>query len=348
MKCSIDRINRLQSEAVGSSQRFVEVMNRVKEVAPTDASVLIQGESGTGKETIAKTIHQESSRRSGPFIELNCAAISAQLLQSELFGHEKGAFAAAFAPRIGRLEEANGGTLFLDEIGDLPPEMQLKLVRVLDKHGYERLGGSRTLRSDVRLLAATSRDLGALVDAGRFRADLYHRLEAVRIQLPPLRQRADDIPELAYHFVKRHAQRLNKAIDTIPLEVIDVLKLHDWPGNIRELESFIARAAILSPGPILRPPLADLRHLVKSISSVAGRTPAEAERERILKVLEDTGWMIGGYSGAAARLGLARSALIYTMQKLGIAPRQRQPGRGSRGVSPIHAAPIGDAQKLIA
>jgi formate hydrogenlyase transcriptional activator len=346
MKCRDDSTIQSQSQAIGSGRRFLAVMNQIREVAPTDSPVLIEGETGAGKEVLAAAIHQQSAHRSGPFIKVNCAAISSQLLQSELFGHEKGAFAAAVAPRIGQLETAARGTLFLDEIADMPLELQPRLLRVLEQREFERMGGSRTLRVEARIVAATSCDLAALVKSGRFRADLYNRLAATRIQLPPLRQRADDIPELAYHFVNRHARKLNKVIDTIPTEVMEVLKLHHWPGNVRELESFIERAVIMSPGPILRPPLADLRHLLKPISSVAGGTLAESERDHILAVLEDTGWMIGGYSGAAARLGLARSALVYTMQKLGIAPRR--PARSARRVAMIPGPAIADRQKLIA
>jgi formate hydrogenlyase transcriptional activator len=271
-------------------------------------------------------------RGEAPFVKINCAAIPAPLLESELFGHEKGAYTGAIAPRIGRFEAANGGTLFLDEIADLPLELQPKLLRVLQEREFERLGSSRTMRADVRVIAATNQDLLELVKTRQFRADLYYRLEVIKVHLPALRHRQEDIPLLAYYFVHQYAQKMHKAIDTIPAEVMDVLKLHDWPGNIRELQNFIERAVIMSPGPILRPPLAELRHIVKPLSTVAGRTLAEAERDHILDALENTGWMIGGYSGAAARLGLARTTLIYKMQKLGIEPRQRKRARASRQV----------------
>jgi formate hydrogenlyase transcriptional activator len=349
MRHHVGHTDRPELEAIGSSRRFREVMRQVEAAAPNESAVLIEGETGTGKEVVARAIHHQSRRRAAPFIKINCAAIPTLLLESELFGHEKGAFAGAVVPRIGRLEAANGGTVFLDEIGDMPLELQPKLLRVLEAREFERLGGSRKLRADVRLVAATSHDLAALVGKGRFRADLHHHLDLNRIQLPALRQRADDIPALAYHFVKSYAQKLNKFIDTIPPEVMDVLKLHHWPGNVRELQSFIERAVIMSPGPILRPPLAELRHLVKNISSVAGGTLAEAEREHILEALEGTRWMIGGFSGAAARLGLARSTLIYKMHKLGIAPRQRRQARAFRDVHVIPGAShLANAQKLIA
>jgi formate hydrogenlyase transcriptional activator len=317
-------IRHIQNEAIGSSGRFLEVMCQVAMVAATDSSVLIQGETGTGKEVIAKAIHAQSARREAPFIKMNCAAIPAPLLESELFGHEKGAFTGAISPRVGRFEAANGGTLFLDEIGDMPIELQPKLLRVLQEREFERLGSSRTVKADVRLIAATNQDLPSLISAKKFRLDLYYRLDVIKIEIPPLRQRAEDIPLLAYHFVRKYAQEMDKEITTIPAEVLDDMKRHDWPGNVRELQNFIERAVIMSSGPVLSPSLADLGRTATPRSSVAERTLAEVEREHILEVLEESGWMIGGFSGAAARLGLARSTLIYKMQKLGIEPRQRR------------------------
>jgi formate hydrogenlyase transcriptional activator len=287
-------------------------------VAPTDSAVLIQGETGTGKELIARAVHEESSRRPGPFVKVNCAAMPAGLLESELFGHERGAFTGAVTQTSGRFQLAHQGTLFLDEIGDLPLELQPKLLRVLQEQEFERLGSTRTIRVDVRVVAATNQDLAQMVQARRFRADLFYRLNVFPIGLPPLRERTEDIPLLVRHFVNKFARRMNKEISSIPSEVMEVLQFHDWPGNIRELQNFIERAMIMSPGPDLRLPAGEFKHLAKSDAPAAIRTLAEAERAHILRVLQQVRGVVGGCDGAAARLGLARTTLLYRMRKLGI------------------------------
>jgi len=311
-------------EIVGNSPAFQYVMNQVGIIAKSDSVTLIQGETGTGKEVIARAIHNQSLRSRGPFVKLNCAAIPGALLESELFGHERGAFTGAVAQTMGRFQQADGGTLFLDEIGDLPLELQPKLLRALQEQEFERLGSGRTIRVNVRVVAATNQDLAKMVAARQFRADLYYRLNVIPIFLPPLRERPDDIPQLVEHFVQKYAARLNKDIDTIPDEVMECLKLHDWPGNIRELQNCIERAVVLSPGPVLRPTLTELRHMTKESTAGAAQTFAEASRDHILEVLEQSRWMIGGRDGAAERLGLPRTTLIYKMRKLGIEARRSQ------------------------
>lgn len=306
---------------VGRSPVFQNVLNQVRIIAQSDSTTLIQGETGTGKEFIARAIHNQSQRRNGPFVTVNCAAIPGALLESEFFGHERGAFTGAVLQTKGRFQQAHHGTLFLDEIGDLPLELQPKLLRALQEQEIEPLGSGRTVRVDVRVVAATNQDLARLVSLRQFRADLYYRLNVIPINLPPLRARRGDIPDLAEHFVQKLSRRLNKQVDVIPEDVMEFLKCHDWPGNIRELENFIERAIVLSPGSVLRPALPELKLLTRQESSKPSQTLAAAERDHILEVLNETKWMIGGQKGAAARLGLPRTTLIHKMRKLGIERR---------------------------
>jgi transcriptional regulator with GAF, ATPase, and Fis domain len=313
-------------QMIGSNFKFRQVLKQVVTVAPTSSAVLIDGETGTGKELIARAIHDLSPRRGEQFVKLNCAAIPAGLLESELFGHERGAYTGAVASSIGRLQLANGGTLFLDEIGDLPLELQPKLLRVLQEQEFERLGSTRTIRVNVRVVAATNQDLAAMVRDKQFRADLYYRLNVFPIKLPPLRERRDDIPLLVQHFVHKFAAEMNKQIDSIPDEVNDVLKLHDWPGNVRELQNFIERAVIMTQGGTLRPPLEELQQLTSANTPAIVCTLAEAERNYILEALKQSRWIVGGQTGAAARLGLSRTTLIYRMKKHGIKQGQLAPG----------------------
>ncbi len=306
---------------IGCSPKFRAVLTDVNRIAPVDSAVLIQGETGTGKEVIARAIHEASPRRNQRFVALNCAAIPSELLESELFGHERGAFTGAWAQTKGRFQMADGGTLFLDEIGDMPLELQPKLLRALQEREFERLGSAQTVRVNVRVVAATNQDLGQLVSKKLFRADLFYRLNVIPICLPPLRERVQDIPALTEFFVAKFSACLNKPIDLIPDEVMAVLQAHDWPGNIRELQNFIERAVLFSPGSVLRLPL-DFKQTVKHNSESAARTLADADREHILETLKQTGWMIGGQDGAANRLGLPRTTLISRMRKLGIETRR--------------------------
>jgi formate hydrogenlyase transcriptional activator len=289
-------------------------------VAPTDTTVLLLGETGTGKELFARAVHQLSPRRDRTFVRTSVAALPATLLESELFGHEKGAFTGAAVSRAGRLEVANRGTLFLDEVGDIPMEMQPKLLRVLQEREFERLGSTRTQRVDVRIVAATNRDLERMIEDGSFRSDLYYRLSVFPITIPPLRERANDIPALAQHFAKQCARRLGRAVPAIPDTVMDALVRWKWPGNIRELQNVIERAVILSPGGTLMLPSQDLRAKTsKATSSTkAAATLKDAERETILRALRESGGVIAGPDGAAARLGLRRTTLQSKMRKLGI------------------------------
>lgn len=305
-------------EMIGTSTGLRAVWDAIRMVAGTDSGVLIHGETGTGKELVARAIHQASSRRSGPFVRLNCAALPAGLIESELFGHERGAFTGAISQTAGRFQRADGGTLFLDEIGDLPLELQPKLLRVLQEREFERLGSARTIRVDVRVVAATNQDLKQMIADRCFRADLYYRLNVFPIVLPALRERAEDIPLLARHFVGRFAARLNKDIRYIPDSLIQRLLLHSWPGNIRELQNLLERAVIMSEGPELFLPPEQLRIIETPGIPMAARTLAEAEREHIIGVLNQVRWVVGGRDGAAARLGLARTTLISRMAKLGI------------------------------
>src|ERR1700734_504918 len=308
-------------DLIGSSPKFRAVLADVDRIAPVDSAVLIQGETGTGKEVIARAIHEASPRRHNRFVALNCAAIPSALLESELFGHERGAFTGACVQTKGRFQMADGGTLFLDEIGDMPLELQPKLLRALQEREFERLGSAQTVRVNVRVVAATNQDLAELVNKKLFRADLFYRLNVIPICLPPLRERVQDILPLTEFFVAKFAARLNKTIDSIPDEVMAVLEAHDWPGNIRELQNFIERAMLFSPGSVLRLPLG-LTQTVMQSSDNASRTLADADREHILETLKQTDWLIGGQDGAANRLGLPRTTLIYKMRKLGIEIRR--------------------------
>jgi formate hydrogenlyase transcriptional activator len=307
-------------DLIGSSPKFRAVLADVDRIAPVDSAVLIQGETGTGKEVIARAIHEASPRRNHRFVALNCAAIPAALLESELFGHERGAFTGACTQTKGRFQMADGGTLFLDEIGDMPLELQPKLLRALQEREFERLGSGQTVRVNVRVVAATNQDLAELVNKKLFRADLFYRLNVIPLSLPPLRERIQDILPLTEFFVAKFAACLNKPIDLIPDEVMAVLKAHDWPGNIRELQNFIERAVLFSPGSVLRLPLG-LRQTAPERSAGTARTLADADREHILETLNQSNWLIGGQGGAASRLGLPRTTLIYKMRKLGIGTR---------------------------
>jgi len=304
------------SDLIGSSPKFRAVLDAINMVASADCTVLVQGETGTGKEVIAQAIHDASPRRQNRFVALNCAAIPGALLESELFGHERGAFTGAVNQTVGRFQTADRGTLFLDEIGDLPLELQPKLLRVLQERQFERLGSGRTFQVDVRVVAATNQDLWQLVQERKFRADLYYRLNVFPITLPPLREREDDVQLLVEHFVRRFAERQGKSIDHISEEVMEVLQHHRWPGNIRELQNFIERAVIMTTGRVLRADTADLR----TEDSVSGtvRTLEDAERAHITATLRETRWVVGGRNGAAARLGLPRTTLIAMMRRLGI------------------------------
>lgn len=319
-------------DVVGRSSALRRVLKLVETVAPTDSTVLINGETGTGKELIARAIHNLSARSGRTFVRLNCAAIPAGLLESELFGHEKGAFTGAFAQRIGRLELANNGTLFLDEIGDLPPELQPKLLRALQEREFERLGSTRTLSTNVRLIAATNRDLGAMVQEGKFRADLYFRLNVVPIDLPALRERREDIPLLVRHFAEEFSRRMNKTINAISAATMGALHEYSWPGNVRELQNVIERAVILSRGPSLVVPLAEPhRHsisefpLLQSPIKSTRRRPVrsivtEVDRKEMIRALKEADGQVGGRNGAASRLGLKRTTFITRMKKFGIDP----------------------------
>src|SRR5580658_8688482 len=328
-------------EMVGHSPAFQYVLNQIRIIAKTDSVTLIQGETGTGKEVIAPAIHNQSSRSHGPLVKLNCAAIPGPLLESELFGHERGAFTGAFAQTKGRFQQADKGTLFLDEIGDLPLELQPKLLRALQEQEFERLGSSQTVRVDVRIVAATNQPLAQMVDERTFRADLYYRLNVFPIMLPTLRDRVDDIPALVRHFVRVFAARMHKQIDGIPEPVMDVLQRHDWPGNIRELQNFIERAVLMTDGPVLRPQLAELTQLAPVASAIPERTLAELERVHITETLQKVNWVVGGRGGAAAKLGLPRTTLIARMRKLGIS---RQPSEVRHSwAGPLVPDPIGNA-----
>jgi formate hydrogenlyase transcriptional activator len=303
---------------VGDSQVFQALLRTVQVVAPTAATVLILGETGTGKELIARAVHEWSDRRNRSFVKLNCAAIPATLLESELFGHEKGAFTGAIAQKIGRFELAHQGTLFLDEVGEIPLELQSKLLRAVQEQEFERLGSNRTIRVDVRIIAATNRDLKVMVDDGKFRSDLYYRLHVFPIQVPPLRERREDIPSLVRHFIQRYASRMNRPIDSIPSAAIEALTRYDWPGNIRELQNVIERSVILTQGKTLTIAMPE----VLSRNGMAQRNGLEmmlnAERERILRALKLSKGVVGGPNGAAARLGLKRTTLQFRMRKLNI------------------------------
>ena len=312
-------------ELIGASPRFRAALQQVGIVAPADCAVLLQGETGTGKELFARAVHEQSSRRAGPFVKVNCSALPGGLLESELFGHERGAFTGAVAQTMGRFQLADRGTLFLDEIGDLPLELQPKLLRVLQESEFERLGSSRTIRVDVRIVAATNQDLRHMVSERRYRADLFYRLNVFPISVPALRDRVEDIPLLVRHFVRQLAARANKQIDEIPEEAVERLQCHDWPGNIRELENCIQRAVLLTPGRVLHVPMQEFQRLTPSRSATPIRTLAELQRTHIMEALRSCNWVIGGTSGAAALLGLPRTTLIARMQKHGISREALEP-----------------------
>src|SRR2546422_5051862 len=319
---------------IGESPALKRTLKQVEIVAPTDSAVLVGGETGTGKELIARAIHNLSPRRAKTFVKLNCAAIPTGLLESELFGHEKGAFTGAIAQRVGRLELANNGTLFLDEIGDIPLELQPKLLRVLQEREFERLGSTRTIRTDVRLIAATNRDLAAMVEEQKFRSDLFFRLNVFPIQVPALRERPEDIPLLVRHFAEEFSRRMNRTIETIPSETMNALCQYSWPGNIRELQNVIERAVILSSGPTLKVPVAELQPRTMTVpasedasSRSTKRRPvrsilAEVDRNEIIQALKEADGRVGGAKGSASRLGLKRTTFITRMKKLGIEPNR--------------------------
>ncbi|HEY2018715.1 MAG TPA: sigma 54-interacting transcriptional regulator [Bryobacteraceae bacterium] len=306
-------------EIIGQGPALRAILKQVETVAPTDSTVLIYGETGTGKELLARAIHDLSPRRGSTFVKLNCAAIPTGLLESEMFGHEKGAFTGAIAQRIGRFELAHRGSMFLDEVGEIPLELQTKLLRVLQEREFERLGSSRTIRTDARLVAATNRNLATMVEEREFRADLYYRLNVFPLTVPPLRERREDIPLLVRYFVQQNARRMNKRITTIPSESMQVLTRYHWPGNIRELQNFIERAVIVSPGPVLQAPIRELKRGTVGPSDV--QTLAAAERDAIVKALKEANGRVGGEQGAAARLGMKRTTLQAKMRKLGIETR---------------------------
>jgi formate hydrogenlyase transcriptional activator len=305
-------------EVVGSSPALKAVLKSVRIVAPADSTVLIQGETGTGKEMIARAIHKLSPRKEQAFVKVNCAAIPLGLLESELFGHEKGAFTGAIAQKVGRFELAHKGTLFLDEVGDIPPELQPKLLRVLQEQEFERLGSTRTQRVDVRVLAATNVSLTQMVAEKKFRSDLYYRLNVFPIDVPPLRERREDIPLLVRYFSNKYARRMGKQIESIPKEAMEALSRYAWPGNIRELQNLMERAALLSTGPSLRVPLAEILTDSGFSAASGGNALEQAEREQIVRALRQCNWVVGGTRGAAARLGLKRTSLAYKIKKLGI------------------------------
>ena len=314
---------------IGKSAALRRVLDMVRVVAPTDATVLINGETGTGKELIAQAIHKCSDRSNGPFVKVNCAAIPGGLLESELFGHERGAYTGAVARSIGRFERAHKGTLFLDEIGDLPLELQPKILRVLQERQLERLGGAATIHTDVRVICATHENLVEMTDKREFRADLFYRLSVFPIELPPLRDRPEDIRLLVHHFAMDYAARMNKRITAISEEFMTALAHHLWPGNVRELQNFMERSVILSTGTVLGGPLPQVTDTSKSSSAM---TLEDAERSHILQTLDQTCGMVGGRNGAAARLGLPRTTLIAKMKRLGVSRFQRSSAFQSKRV----------------
>ena len=306
---------------IGQSAAIKAVLSQIAVVAPIDSTVLIQGDTGTGKELFAKAIHAMSQRRNGPLVTLNCAAIPAGLLESELFGHERGAFTGAVTQRIGRFEMANGGTLFLDEIGEMSLDLQAKLLRVLQEQEFERLGSTHTSRVNVRVVAATNRDLRRMVENKEFRADLFYRLSVFPISLPALRERPEDIPILTRHFMANLSERMNKIVDEIPQETMNAMMEFSWPGNVRQLQNFVEHGVIISPGPVFRPALSQLEHGIRPEAEEKPQSNAtldDATRAHILATLSATKWVVGGRHGAAARLGLARTTLLSKMRRLGI------------------------------
>jgi formate hydrogenlyase transcriptional activator len=327
-----DQAERTFERIIGNSAALESALDQVEQVAPTDSTVLIEGETGTGKELIAHALHNASQRCGCAFIKLNCAAIPLDLLESELFGHEKGAFTGAIAQKIGRFEMADKGTLFLDEVGDIPPALQPKLLRVLQEQEFERLGSGRTHKVDVRLVAATNRDLVKMVARAQFRSDLYYRLNVFPILLPALRERREDIPALVTHFVSMFSHRMGKQVDSIPSETMAAFQWHSWPGNIRELQNLVERAVILSRDGLLPNPLhkeqtelmIPSRHRTRTFHS--SMTLEDADRTLILETLEQAGWIVGGPRGAAAKLGLKRTTLLAKMRRLGISRPTPQDG----------------------
>jgi formate hydrogenlyase transcriptional activator len=332
-----DQVERTFERIIGSSAALESVLDQVEQVASTDSTVLIEGETGTGKELIAHAIHNASQRYGRAFIKLNCAAIPLDLLESELFGHEKGAFTGAIAQKIGRFEMADKGTLFLDEVGDIPTALQPKLLRVLQEQEFERLGSGRTHKVDVRLVAATNRNLGKMVARCQFRGDLYYRLNVFPILLPPLRERREDIPALVTHFVKIFSRRIGKPIDSIPSEMMTAFQWHSWPGNIRELQNLVERAVILSrdgvlPNPLQKRQTSAIVLSSNAHSSLSPRTWEDSDRALVLETLEQTGWVVGGPRGAAAKLGLKRTTLLAKMRRLGISRPISEEGTAIPGV----------------
>jgi formate hydrogenlyase transcriptional activator len=305
---------------IGDSPVLKSVLDQIGVVAPTNSTVLILGETGTGKELVARAVHKLSPRCNAPFVTLNCAAIPAELLESELFGHERGAFTGAVTQRIGRFEAANGGTLFLDEIGDMPLDLQVKLLRVLQEKEFERLGSIHSSRVNVRVVAATNRGLLQMVESKEFRADLYYRLSVFPISLPPLRDRPEDIPALVRYFAAKYGERMNKAVWAIPSETMEAMLSYNWPGNIRELQNFIERGVIISRGPVFRPDLDQIQQQ-RTTPSNKRQTLDDATRNHILQILNEVKWVIGGRHGAATRLGVPRTTLISKMRRLGIESR---------------------------
>src|SRR3984957_2929864 len=302
---------------IGASRLLTSVMEQIHVVAPTGSTVLIQGETGTGKELVAQAIHDLSPRRNAPFVKLNCAAIPAGLIESELFGHERGAFTGALTQRLGRFEMANGGTLFLDEIGDLALDLQVKLLRILQEQEFERLGSGRSIRVNVRLVTATHRNLAQMVDDKTFRADLFYRLSVFPVSLPPLRDRSEDIPALARHFLAKYAASMNKAVEVIPSETMEAIVALYCPGNVFWLQNYMEHGVIVSRDPRFEPPLSQLRSQKASLPK-SSKTLEDATRDHVLQTLEETKWVVGGRHGAAARLGIARTTLVSKMRRLGI------------------------------
>jgi len=332
-----DHAERTFERIIGNSAALESVLEQVEQVAPTDSTVLIEGETGTGKELIAHAIHNASQRYGRAFIKLNCAAIPLDLLESELFGHEKGAFTGAIAQRIGRFEMADKGTLFLDEVGDIPPALQPKLLRVLQEQEFERLGNGRTHKVDVRLVAATNRDLQKMVARGQFRGDLYYRLNVFPILLPALRERREDIPALVTHFVELFSRRMGKQVHSIPPETMSAFQSYSWPGNIRELQNLVERAVILSRDGALSNPLQNkqtepmIPSLQRTRTFHSSRTLEDSDRALILETLEQAGWIVGGPRGAAAKMGLKRTTLLAKMRRMGILRPTSQEGTGISG-----------------
>lgn len=320
-----DEAERAFEQIIGNSHALESVFDQVAQVAPTESTVLIEGETGTGKELFAHAIHNASRRYGRAFIKLNCAAIPLDLLESELFGHERGAFTGAIAQKIGRFELADKGTLFLDEVGDMPPALQPKLLRVLQEQEFERLGSGRTHHVDVRIIAATNQNLARMVNQGSFRMDLYYRLNVFPITLPPLRNRREDIPALVQHFVSVFSRRIGRQIQRIPSETMVAFQSHSWPGNIRELQNLVERAVILARDGILPNPLFQVE-TTSSVSTSPATSSLESERASILETLDQVGWVIGGPNGAAVKLGCKRTTLIARMKRLGISRRSAEDG----------------------